>query len=58
MITRIDAPKKCATESDDIEHVNAFIDSLSDDDIKQLTGDGVNKGPIKPFKPISEISNI
>jgi hypothetical protein len=52
MITKIDAPKNCATESDDIAHVNAFIDSLSDNDIQQLTGDGVNKGPIKPFKPI------
>jgi hypothetical protein len=52
MITKIDAPKNCATESDDIAHVNAFIDSLSDDDMKQLTEDGVNKGPSKPFKPI------
>jgi hypothetical protein len=52
MITEIDAPKNCTTESDDIAHINALIDSLSDDDIKQLIGDGINKRPTKPFKPI------
>lgn len=52
MISKVVAPKNCPTELDDIEHVNSFIDSLNDDDIKELIGDGLNKAPARPFKPI------
>lgn len=40
------------SESDDIKHIDAFIDSLSDKDIKCLTGDGIDRAPPRPFKPI------
>jgi hypothetical protein len=49
---RMDIPIDEDTELADIQHVDAFIDSLSDDDIKRLIGDGVNRAPPKPFKPI------
>jgi ribosomal protein L12E/L44/L45/RPP1/RPP2 len=52
MISKVVAAKNCSTESDDIAHVNSFIDSLNDDDIKELIGDGLNRAPAKPFKPI------
>jgi hypothetical protein len=48
----IDVPVDDGIELADINHVNAFIDSLSDDDIKRLIGDGINRAPPKPFKPI------
>jgi hypothetical protein len=40
------------SESDDIKHIDAFIDSLSDKDIKCLTRDGIDRAPPRPFKPI------
>jgi hypothetical protein len=48
----MNAPANHATELDDIKHVDEFIDSLSEGDIKRLIGDGVNRAPPKPFKPI------
>lgn len=52
MISKVVAAKNCPTESDDIAHVNSFIESLNDDDIKELIGDGLNRAPTSPFKPI------
>ena len=50
--TRMHTPIDYATELNEIEHVNAFIDRLSDDDIGRIIGDGLSREPIKPFKPI------
>ena len=52
MISKVIAAKNCPTESDDIAHINSFIDRLDDDDIKELIGDGLNRAPARPFKPI------
>jgi|GEM_PF-4237145 len=48
----VNAPADHAAELDDIKHVDEFIDSLSDEDIKRLTGNDVNRAPPKQFKPI------
>jgi hypothetical protein len=50
--TGTNTPVDQATELEDIRHIDEFIDSLSDEDIKRLIGDGANRAPPKPFKPI------
>jgi hypothetical protein len=49
--TKLNTPINCA-ELDDIAHINAFVDSLSDDDIVRIVGNDANRAPITPFKPI------
>lgn len=48
---KLNTPIDCA-ELDDIAHINVFLDSLSDEDVQRLIGDGINRAPIKPFHPI------
>jgi hypothetical protein len=33
-------------------HINAFVDSLSDNDIVRIVGNDANRAPITPFNPI------
>lgn len=49
--TRINTLIDCV-ELDDVAHINAFVDSLSDDDIVRIVGNDANRAPITPFKPI------